>query len=85
MYCYTVTSTLTTCTCRWADTATHTPGHVINVPSPSLFSPTFMYYTNQRIKETWDMANFCFNLLRFDSVWFMCRRKTRNEEHSVRI
>ena len=40
MYCYTVTSLLTTCTCRWPATATHTPGHVINAPAPSLFSPT---------------------------------------------
>ena len=31
------------------------------------------------------MANFCFNLLHFDSVQFMCRRRTENEEHPVRI
>ena len=30
------------------------------------------------------MANFCFYLLHFDSVQFMCMRTTGNEEHSVR-
>ena len=54
-----------------------------NVSTPSSLSPTFMYYT--KIKETWDMANFCFNLLYFDAVQFMCRRRTGNEKHPLRI
>ena len=79
MYCYMVTSLLTTCTSRWGATATHTLGHVINAPKPSLFSPTSC------IIQIWDMANFCFNFLHFDSVGFMSRRRTGKEEHSVRI
>ena len=31
------------------------------------------------------MANFCFNLLYFDAVQFMCRRRTGNEKHPLRI
>ena len=53
-----------------------------NEATPSSLSPTFMYYT--KIKETWDMANFCFSLLYFDAVQFMCRR-TGYEKHPLRI
>ena len=51
LYYYTVTTTLTTSTCRWPATAIYSPGHVINVSTPSSFSPTFIYYTNQRIRR----------------------------------
>ena len=41
-----------------------------------------------QIKESrrpWAWLIFCFNLFHFGSVQFMCRRRTRNEEHPVRI
>ena len=31
------------------------------------------------------MANFCFNRLYFDAVQFMCRKRTGNEKHPLRI